>query len=341
MNLAVARLTSMHLQPVPSGDPRLAAVRAWGQDTVSFQALEPGVSWWFDDRGHGVAYADTGAAWVAAGAPFAPEAARAEVARAFGEVARSAGRRVSFCAVERPIEDASRFRALQLGEQPIFDPAQWTRTLSGARSLREQLRRARAKQVQVRALRADERIPACPMQALLERLTARWLGTRGRPPLQFLLRVELGLSPADRRLWVATRGDAVVGALAALPIPNGGGWFIEDVLRDPLAPNGTTDLLVDAAMRAFAEEECRRVTFGLVPLRGDVPGWLRSARKLGQRWYDFDGLSRHREKLQPAAWEPVFVQYEKTTTAVTALWDVLSAVCGGHPLRWALAPRRS
>ncbi|MGV3723361.1 MAG: hypothetical protein ACO1SX_20885, partial [Actinomycetota bacterium] len=52
----------------------LALLKRYGWNATSFQVLEPGMRFWFDDQREAcVAYADTGRAWVAAGAPIAPE----------------------------------------------------------------------------------------------------------------------------------------------------------------------------------------------------------------------------------------------------------------------------
>ena len=48
----------------------------------------------------------------------------------------------------------------------------------------------------------------------------------------------------------------------------------EDVLRSPEAPNGTVELLIDAAMRALHEAGSRFVTLGLAPLAGAIGGFI-------------------------------------------------------------------
>jgi CheY-like chemotaxis protein len=87
---------------------------------------------------------------------------------------------------------------------------------------------------------------------------------RGLLPDRFLDRLSVDeRAPTWRRridgrhdaeaVLVAERDGAVVGFLAAIPIYARPGWFFEDFLRDPDAPNGTVELLVDAGMRAAAE----------------------------------------------------------------------------------------
>jgi phosphatidylglycerol lysyltransferase len=68
----------------------LALLRRHGWNATSFQILEPGFLYWFDDHHPGdgesaacVAYLDTGRAWVAAGAPIASPERAPEVALRF------------------------------------------------------------------------------------------------------------------------------------------------------------------------------------------------------------------------------------------------------------------
>ena len=110
--------------------------------------LEPGFEYWFDGEAC-VAYVDTGRAWVAAGAPIAAEVDLGRVANAFVAAARAAGRGACFFATERRFAAAPGFRHLLIGEQPVWEPGRWGETLRATPSLREQLRRARAKGVDV------------------------------------------------------------------------------------------------------------------------------------------------------------------------------------------------
>src|SRR5262245_32275832 len=138
----------------------LEAVRRYGYNATAFQVLEPGFRYWFPPQGEGaVAYVETGAAWVAAGAPLAPADKLAEVAQQFAEAAAARGRRVCFVAVEQRFLDAALplgMHAFQIGEQPVWDPQTWPAIGAASRSLREQLRRARAKGVTIHQLEPND-----------------------------------------------------------------------------------------------------------------------------------------------------------------------------------------
>jgi phosphatidylglycerol lysyltransferase len=142
--------------------------------------------------------------------------------------------------------------------------------------------------------------------------------------------------PDERRYFVAEREGRVIGFLGVIPIYARGGWFFEDFLRDPDAPNGTVELLVDAGMRAAAAERVPHVTLGLVPLAGDVNRWLRAARRLGRTLYDFDGLRAFKAKLRPRAWDPIYLAYPPGRSGALAVVDTLTAFARGGLLRFGL-----
>jgi phosphatidylglycerol lysyltransferase len=354
--------------PSPDADGRvLALLKRHGWNATSFQILEPGFRYWFADGGEAcVAYVDTGRAWVAAGAPVGPLEELGRAAAAFVAAARAAGRRALFFATEERFVELTpdaELAALAIGEQPVWDPVAWRATLQATSSLREQLRRARAKGVTVRALSPEEladdqpetlggfpgppatdsarqaelrpRGPGATRQAV-DQLIDRWLARHPLPPMGFLVQVHAFSHLAERRCLVAEQGGRVIGFVAAVPVYARDGWFVEDLLRDPAAPNGTAELLVDAVMNAAAAAGSRYVTLGLAPLAGRVGAWLRFARRTGSGLYDFEGLRAFKAKLRPSTWVSVFISYPHRQGAGRAVLDVLSAFARGGLFRFGL-----
>ena len=324
----------------------LVLLKRHGWNATSFQILEPGFRYWFadgeaSDEDACVGYVDTGAAWIAAGAPVADDAAIARAVEGFVAAARAAGRRAAFFATEERLAldpALTGLTALRIGEQPVWDPAAWADTVKATRSLREQLRRARAKGVVVRALPVDELADAAgATRRAVDALIARWSAGHPMPPMGFLVQVHAYEHSGERRCFVAEREGRVVGFLAAVPVYARGGWLFEDLLRDPTAPNGTAELLIEAAMRAAALEGSRYVTLGLVPLAGALPAWLRLARRSGGGLYDFEGLRAFKAKLRPAAWASIYLSYPREQGEVRTVRDVLTAFARGGLFRFGLA----
>ena len=314
----------------------LTLLRDHGFNRTSFQVLEVGYRYWFCEQGC-VAYADTGHAWVAAGAPIAGDEALASVTAAFIAAGRAKGRRVCFFATEtRLLSTAQDLASLQIGEQPVWDPAGWPDIVKASRSLREQIRRARAKGVTIRKLATEEVAPGTVARYAMETLIARWLSTRAMAPMGFLVDVQPFDFPEERRYFVAERQGAIVAFLAAVPVYARAGWLIEDLVRGSGAPNGTGEMLIDQAMRLFAAEGSHDVTLGLAPLSGSVNRWLGAARSVGRALYDFRGVQAFKAKLKPDNWEPTYLAYPKDASAVLAVYDVLVAFARGSLSRFGM-----
>jgi phosphatidylglycerol lysyltransferase len=325
----------------PTLDAVLLAVHRYGYNVTAFQVLEPGFCYWFAPETDGVvAYVDTGSAWVAAGAPLCPDDQLAAVALQFEAAAAESGRRVCFAATEERFVRAAAplgVQGIQIGEQPIWDPQRWPEIAQKSRSLREQLRRARAKGVTVRLLAPrDLEHPEAPLRTQVERLFAAWLGARHMAPLGFLVQLHVFTHVAERRCFVALQDGQLVGFLGMIPVYGRDGWFIEDFLREPSAPNGTSELMIDGAMQAAREEGAGFVTLGLSPLSGAVEPMLRWIARLGSTLYDFEGLRAFKAKLKPERWDPVYLAYGPRSQSWLALYDVLNAFARGNMLRFGL-----
>jgi phosphatidylglycerol lysyltransferase len=319
----------------------LALVLRYGWNATSFQTLGRGYDYFF----HGdacVAYVDTGAAWIVAGAPISAPGQLAPTARAFVGAAQRAGRRCCFFGTERRFVLATSHatRSLPIGEQPVWNPRDWADTVAASSNLREQLRRARAKAVVVRQLGAAE-LASQPLRETMLRLTRRWLATRAMPPLGFLVRVDPSAFAEQRRCFVAERDGQLVALAHAVPVPQRGGWFVEHLLRDPVAPNGTIELLIDAVMRWARSDECSWLTLGMAPLSGDVPLPLRAARRGLSMFYDFEGLRRFRAKLRPLEWSPLYLSYPASQGPLAATADALAAFADGRFAHFAARAMRA
>ncbi len=319
----------------------LELLRRHGWNATSFQILEQGFVYWFDGDSACVAYVDTGRAWVAAGAPIAAEAELSVVAGRFVQAARERGRGVVFFATERRFIHADGFTSLLIGEQPVYDPRSWPATLREAASLREQLRRARAKGVVVTPIDpAEVARQGAPLRRSIEALILRWMGSKALPPMGFLVRVDPFGFAHERRSFVARLSDGaggeIVGFAAVVPVYARNGWFIEDLIRSPLAPNGTSELLVDAAMRCAAELGSGYLTLGLSPLAGAVGAPLDVAKRYGAPLYDFDGLQAFKAKFRPRDWSPIYLSFPTGQSAFGAIYASLSAFAQGGLSRYGL-----
>lgn len=316
--------------PVTRDDARtLALVYRFGRTSTAFQSLGGGLSHWFAAAGDGVvAYADTGGAWVAAGEPVASEERATDVAAEFIAAAAANGRRVAFFATEGILASSPRFRRTLIGEQPVWDPVAWEEKLRGHRSMREQLRRARAKGVTVEEVPFPTLEHEPTRRAALERIVEQWLAARPMARMGFLVDAEPLRHLEHRLLFVASRDGEPVALLSLAPVPARNGWLFEHLLRGSAAPNGTAETLVDHAMRQLASRGVRWASLGLAPLAGEVAGWLRAAREVSRPFFNFPGLSSFKRKLRPDSWAPIYLAYPAERSMLLALLDGLRAFAG-------------
>jgi phosphatidylglycerol lysyltransferase len=321
-----------------------------GWNAIAYQILNPGMQLWFTRERDAVAgYARFGRSRIVAGAPVCGAERLEEAVIELEDEASAHGDRVIYFGagerLERLIERLGGRAVVSIGAQPTWNPAGWVEIVRRKRSLRAQLHRASNKGVCVEEWTSFSRAGLAPLRSVL----GAWLASRGLPPLGFLVTPDLLDDLGDRRVFVAVQGGArtVVAFLVATPVPAREGWLIEQWPRMPTAPNGTTHLLVDAAMRAFHDAGASYVSLGLAPLServqtvGDVrrrhaiwPGLLfRWLRAHGRRFYNFRGLEAFKAGMEPHAWEPVYAVMPGPRVRLRDLRAIAGAFAGGPPER--------
>ncbi|MBS1796948.1 MAG: DUF2156 domain-containing protein [Acidobacteria bacterium] len=323
-------------------------VLTYGWNTTSYQILNPGIRRWFSAAGDAVVgYRSAAGVRVVAGAPVCAPARLPEIVEEFEIDARRRRERVCYFAAESRLEsvykNTSPAAKILLGAQPVWQPRNWAGIVAGHKSLRAQINRARNKGVAV----AEWPREKASENPLLEDCLQKWLAAKGLPPLHFLVEPETLARLYDRRVFVAERAGAVVGFVVLSPVATRNGWLFEQFVHTPSAPNGTVELMIDAAMRELAAAGCDYATLGLSPLSVragiepfDNPFWLDLLlawlRKHAQRFYNFDGLDAFKAKLQPECWEPVFAICSRPRVSLRFLYAITSVFSGNRPVRMVL-----
>jgi phosphatidylglycerol lysyltransferase len=321
-------------------------VMTYGWNTTAYQILNPGLEYWYASHEPAVvAYTRRQNVLLVAGAPVCAAAALETVSAAFERFAGTQGCRVCYvCAAERLrliAAESSRHSSLIVGAQPVWNPHGWVRLVNTRRSLRAQLARARNKGVTIESIPCKEGRDNLELESVL----TEWLQSRGLPPLHFLVEPQtLKGEVADRLLLIARRGGSIVAFLVASPIVARNGFLIEQVARAPRAPNGVSELLIDAAMTRFAADGHVYVTLGLVALsnhavgvRAINPWWFRLgvnlARAHANRFYNFRGLEHFRTKMAPDYWETIYAISNEQRFSLRTLYAMGEAFSGISPWR--------
>ena len=150
-------------------------------------------------------------------------------------------------------------------------------------------------------------------------LCLRWLDMRrAATTFGWLIALDPFLHSEHKKYFAARVDGKLVGFLAASPIPRRKAWYLEDVLREPDAPNGTSTLLVFEAFAKLKAEGATLATLGTTPLTTEGPDDLRgghpmvlrtldmASRHLGG-FYSFEGLHRFKARFVPSWWESEYV----------------------------------
>ncbi len=332
----------------PAGAVELAReiVIEHGWNATSYQILNPGIELWFSAIHRAVVgYSRSGGVLMVAGAPVCDLGALASVCDEFEAFARRGRRRVCYvCAEDRLrllFAQSPHHSTIGLGAQPCWNPNAWPEIIRHQASLRAQLHRASNKGVVVESVVATQGA----VNAGLRDVLRDWLEGRRLPPLHFLVEPNvLDGVLTDRIILVARRRGTPVAFLVASPVRAKGGYLVELLARSRDAPNGSSELLIDAAMRRFAQEGCSYATLGLVALAHAAdeeirknPAWLRAlmyfARAHANRFYNFRGLEQFRVKMSPEVWEPVYAVSNESGFSIRTAYAV-GAVFSGIP-PWA------
>lgn len=320
-------------------------VMSYGWNATACQILNPGIDHWFSPKLPAVVgYTRRDSVMLAAGAPVCPPEVLADVCAEFEAHARKRHCRVCYvCAEDRlrtALGGSGDHSMVALGAQPVWDPRMWDEIIRSRSSLRAQLNRSRNKAVVVEPLPAREAVSNLEIRRVL----GAWLKARTLPPLHFLVEPDvLDGVVDDRVIFVATREGSVVGFLVASPVVAKNGYLVELLARSHEAPNGTSELLIDAAMRRFGREDRGYVTLGLVALAGaaqtDIdrnPWWLQAMMKFARlhanRFYNFRGLEHFRLKMAPSRWETLYAISNERSFSVQTLYNMGRAFSGISPM---------
>jgi phosphatidylglycerol lysyltransferase len=190
--------------------------------------------------------------------------------------------------------------------------------------------------------------PASAPRRAAQSVIDAWQRGHRMATMSFVVYIDPFSFAEQRRYFLAEQqvadATAAVGFLGLVPIYARDGWFLEDLVRTPQAPNGTAEALIDAAMRTIAEEGSRYATLGLSPLKGTEassygqPRWaalvFSISRRMLEPLYSFEGLAAFKSKFRPDGWEEVYLTGMPRVTPLMLL-SVLAAFARSRPARFA------
>jgi phosphatidylglycerol lysyltransferase len=320
------------------GNPSPADVHEFlkrnGSNADSFQAtLSYHRRLFFPERGL-VAYARVGRFTVVAGDPIAPPGGLGPLVAALRAALPGPVALVSASQAVRDELAAEGWGWVKVGEEPYWEPARWSLDGKAAGKVRHAVNSARRKELRVEGTGPGRPTWEADLAGMRD-VAEAWSRSHEVRPLGFLLTLAPFERPEDRRYFLAREPTGrIVAFLSAVPIPVRDGWYFQDFVRLPEAPNGVNELLFHEAMLAMQASGARLVTLGAAPLAGlekEEPQrpWihrvLRFAYEHLDAFYHFQSLSEYKAKYAPHWWEPKYLVFYPRRLTARLLFAVLKA----------------
>jgi phosphatidylglycerol lysyltransferase len=307
----------MRISPPDATGNLLRLQTLYGYNEHSLVSVAPGARIWTTPEIDGaVVYNESGRVWLATGEPLADELEASELARRFILAAQNSGRIAAFVPATARFAESmagANVTTVKIGAAPYFDLKSWEPRGDRAKRLRAGLNQAKRAGVVIEAVETLEE----SLRGEAAGLCREWLRSR-RAATNFgwLFALDPFRHASYKQFFTARDAEGrLVGLLAASPIPARNGWYLEDVLRWPDAPPGTTDSLIVAAFRILREDGARVATLGTCPLANDGEDVIRTgdhrlvesalrltAARLGS-FYNFAGVRSFKAKFVPSWWE--------------------------------------
>ncbi len=287
-------------------------VQTYGYEHQSFLSLYDGGDVWFlAEPDAAVVYRRLGRVALVTAAPLAAREHWAQATQAF----------LQFCAEQKldcvMLPVSSEFAAvaqtcgmgiLGVGTSGYFRLADWKPAGDRAKKVRAGVNQARGAGVTVKPFSVKDDLNA-PIQAEIEQLCQEWLNSREVDALGWLLELNPFKLAEQKRYFLArnTAGQ-LLGMLTCSPFAARRGWYLEDLLRQPDAPRGVSELLVVEALKHLAAEGAELATLATAPLAGVKPeGQFNGLARLlqwvyehGESFYHFKQLHRFKAKFAPS-----------------------------------------
>lgn len=146
-----------------------------------------------------------------------------------------------------------------------------------------------------------------PKENAMEEAKHAWLKDRKGPQI-YLSHIHLFKNRLGKRWFYAIKGDRIVGVCMLNRLEARKGWVIDLLMAVPDAPSGTTELLVISVLDKLRSENCRYLTFGVVPSThlnqiiglGTFSTWLAHTMFKGAKWmFNLDGRRKYWQKYKP------------------------------------------
>lgn len=201
--------------------------------------------------------------------------------------------------------------SIQAVEELSVDPQYLPTTGIRVRRLRSKLHQAKRSGISIHEY-VNSYDPS--LEKAIESVGEKWLKGRTGPQI-YLAKVDLFGCREGKRWFYAIQNGSVVGTLFLQQVESKGGWLLQLLMTDPIAPIGTSEFLVQSVLETLKKENCTYLSFGVALLEELVPvsclGPMRfflakSLFNVAAKLFSLHGKRKYWEKFQPKA-EKIYI----------------------------------
>ena len=302
-------------------EERRTLVLRHAENGMSFLTLYPGWEHFHPAAAEGfVAFERHNGSALACGDPICAPGGEESLVKAFAAWCAAERLTPAFVGATPAIAALCRamgWRTLKIGQEPIFELAGYAPRGNRTKKVRSAANQARKGGVTIECVPVGHYPPSAVAQEMRE-VQKLWQSSRKITALAFTLRLEPLTLAADKIILLAYKDARLEGFVTCIPIGGRNGYYIEDMMRRPAAPNGVSEMLFLAAVEAARARGATMANLGLAPLR-DAARQPAGHRVIGRAlafafkrlnlFYKFKPLEHFKAKFGPDAWEDSFLVY--------------------------------
>jgi len=172
---------------------------------------------------------------------------------------------------------------IEIGEEIIFDPQQDLTDGHKGRKLRNYLSHASHMGLQFHEyLGHDEHL-----EHSIGQVGKVWLKSRSGPQI-YLGDLEFFEDRTDKRWFYIRQDEKMMGMALMSKLESQSGWFLKYLISVPEAPRGTSELMVKSILEILRNENCRFLTYGMIPGKnlGEIVGLSKFSTYMARLGYN-------------------------------------------------------
>jgi len=243
-------------------------LKKYGRNSMSSLLLYDEIKYYFCNEVEAIiGYNDTPKLLIGIGEPICQEEDYGHAALEFIRFGKEIKKDCVFIMVTEQFTQMARdigFLAIQIGEDFIYDVQSYAPRGNYAKKVRSAINQVRKRGVVVK-----EYSPVIERDKSLEdefqAIANRWIKSHRFKSKAYLIGLKFFDFYTIKRYFYVEFDNKIVAFLTCIPIYARNGYLFEDLIRDPSAPNGVSELMVLEAINKFKESGKSIATFGVSP----------------------------------------------------------------------------